>query len=132
MWSIETVRVRARPQPVPAQAAAAPELDEPQQAVWQAIRHLFPADAMVDQTDYGYMLVSWPLEGRQQGGRRGSHFAAPIVIRLEPGLMLALWTCDPAERDAIAREQEPVVRQHLTGYDAHARVPTCGVIVLGE
>jgi hypothetical protein len=117
---------------VPARDAGASELDEPHRAIWRAIRHLFPAQAMVDQTDYGCMVVSWPLRSGRRGGRAAVHFAAPIVIRLEPGLMLALWTCDPAERDQIAREQEPVVREHLAAYDPHARVPTCGVIVLGE
>jgi hypothetical protein len=135
MASIEMVRAKSRvvrPPPMPARDAGASELDEPHRAIWQAIRHLFPAHAMVDQTDYGCMLVSWLLVSVRRDGRRCRHFAAPVVIRLQPGLMLALWTCDPAERDEIAHEQVPVVREHLAGYDPHARVPTCGVIVLGE
>jgi len=102
-------------------------LDEPLQAIWGAIRHLFPAHAMVNQVDHGCLLVSWSLRAR----RRGTHFAAPIIIRVDSGLLLALWTCDAEEREQIADIQVETVSDALAGYDPHSRVPTCGVIVLG-
>jgi hypothetical protein len=117
-------RARAMSQP-PAEAA----LDQPYLAVWNAISHLFPAHAMVDRVDYGWLLVSWRLPC---GRGAATHFAAPLMIRIEPGLLLALWTCEPHERNEIAREQEDTVRACLDEYDPHSRVPTCGVVVLGE
>jgi hypothetical protein len=123
----EMVRLRAQPRLAP-QLADDGALDEPHRAIWRAVRHLFPAHAMVDQVDYALLLVSWKLPGRRGAS---AQFAAPVMIRIEAGLLLALWTCEPQERDAIAREQEDVVRACLDGYDPHSRVPTCGVIVVG-
>jgi hypothetical protein len=105
------------------------ELDEVHAAIWQAIRHLFPARAMVDQTDYGLLVVSWPL---REPRRTSSHFAAPVMIRIEPGLLLALWTCDGDGRRDIANLQARIVEDGLEAYDPHSRVPRCGVIVLGH
>ena len=104
-------------------------LDEPHGAVWDAIRHLFPAHAMVDQVDHGCLLVSWSL---RDGRRACTHFAAPVMVRIGPGLMLALWTCADGERGEIAALQAEAVREALAGYDPHSRIPTCGVILLGE
>ena len=107
----------------------ASRLDEPHRAVWDAIGHLFPAHAMANQVDHGCLLVSWSL---RDGRRACTHFAAPIIIRIGPGLMLALWTCGREERREIAALQAETVREALTGYDPHSRVPTCGVIQLGD
>lgn len=105
------------------------ELDEPHAALWQGIRHLFPPHATPTQADCGYMMVSWTL---RDGRRACTHWAAPIIIRIESGLLLALWTCDPEDRIAIACVQADTVREALYGYDPHSRMPTCGVIVLGD
>jgi hypothetical protein len=105
------------------------DLDEPHEAVWQGIRHLFPAHATPTQADCGILLVSWTL---RDGRRACTQWAAPILIRIEPGLLLALWTCDPEERVAIACLQADTVRDGLDDYDPHSRMPTCGVIVLGD
>ena len=105
------------------------ELDEAHGAIWEAVRHLFPAHAMADQADYGCLLVSWALKG---GRKNPSHFAAPVIIRIEPGLLLALWTCDEESRRDIAALQAEIVSDALATYDPHSRVPSCGVICLGE
>lgn len=104
-------------------------LDDPHRAVWCAIRHLFPAHAFVTQTDAGYMMVTWTL---RDGRRNCTHFASPIVIRIEAGLLLALWTCDEDDRLMIASAQAETVRDALYDYDPHSRIPTCGVVTLGE
>lgn len=113
----------ARPDP------AREDLDEAHDAVWQAVRHLFPEHAMVDQVDYGCLLVSWALRGPRRGA---SHFAAPVMIRIEPNLLLALWTCDAQSRRDIASLQAPLVEEALAAYDPFSRVPRCGVVVLGD
>jgi hypothetical protein len=104
-------------------------LDAAHAAVWDAISHLFPPHAMVNQTDEGYLVISWTLPGALG---RCARFAAPLMIRIEPALLLALWTTDVIERKAIARLQARVVRRELTEYDPLARIPTARVIVLGE
>ncbi|MEJ6023171.1 hypothetical protein [Ramlibacter sp. PS4R-6] len=122
--------VRSSPQPRIARYDPAwDDLDEAHAAVWDAVRHLFPAHAMVDQADYGCLVVSWLL---REGARRASHFAAPVVIRIEPGLLLALWTCDEESRRDIASLQAAIVEEALDSYDPHSRETRCGVIVLGE
>ena len=104
-------------------------LDDPHAAVWHAIRHLFPLHACATPTGYGGMMVSWTL---RDGRLACTQWAAPVMIRIEPGLLLALWTCDPEDRIAIAALQTDAVREALYGYDPHSRVPSCGVIVLGD
>jgi hypothetical protein len=104
-------------------------LDEAHGAVWQAIRDLFPSHAMADQTDYGCLLISWSL---RDGRRACTHFAAPVIVRIAPGLLVALWTCDEQSRRDIAELQAQIVSDALADYDPHSRVPSCGVIVLGE
>jgi len=105
------------------------DLDEPHRAVWEAIRRLFPAHAMVDQVDHGCLLVSWTL---RDGRRACTQFAAPVMVRLGAGLLLALWTCGAEARGEIAQAQVDPVREALAGYDPHSRIPTCGVIHLGD
>lgn len=103
-------------------------LDEAHVAVWEAIARLFPRRALVTQTDYGLLMVTWKIESRAGG----TQFAAPILIRVEPGLLLALWTCEAEDRAAIVEDLEAVVADHLAGYDPYSRIPSCGVITLGE
>jgi len=105
------------------------DLDEPHRAVWEAIRRLFPAHAMVDQVDHGCLLVSWTL---REGRRGGAQFAAPVMIRIGAGLLLALWTCEGVLRREIAAQQAEVVGEALACYDPHSRIPSCGVILLGD
>lgn len=127
-FMLELVRSHTSPR-IARYEAARDDLDEAHDAVWQAVRHLFPSNAMVDQVDYGCLLVSWALGGRRRGT---AHFAAPIMIRIEPNLLLALWTCGAEGRREIAAMQVPVVEQALESYDPHSRVPRCGVVILGE
>lgn len=105
------------------------DLDDPHVAVWQAIRHLFPLHACATQTGYGGMIVSWTL---RDGRLACTQWAAPVMIRIEPGLLLALWGSDAEDRETIAALQAETVRDALAGYDPHSRVPSCGVIVLGD
>ena len=107
---------------------APPTLDEAHLAVWEAIRHLFPAHAMVDQTGHGYLLVAWTIAGRRPGSH---HYAAPVILHIDAGLLLALWTTGPIERKAIARLQERTVRAALEDYEATSRVHSIGVVELG-
>ena len=105
------------------------DMDDPHAAVWGAIRLLFPLHACATPTGYGGFVVSWTL---RDGRLACTQWAAPVMIRIEPGLLLALWTSEPDDRRAIAALQAETVRDALAGYDPHSRVPSCGVIVLGD
>ena len=105
------------------------DLDDPHEAVWQGIRLLFPPHATPTQADCGILMVSRTL---RDGRRACTQWAAPILIRIEAGLLLALWTCDPDERIAIACLQAETVREGLSEYDPHSRRPTGAVIALGD
>lgn len=129
MLETSTARLRAEfPPPLDADDAS-PGLDDAHLAVWDAVRHLFPAHAMVDQTGHGYLLVSWTMPGRRPGA---TYYAAPVILRIDAGLLLALWTTGPVERKAIARLQERTVRQALADHEPSSRVPTLGVVELGS
>jgi len=104
------------------------DLDEPHAAMWQALRNFFPSHAIPTQTDCGYMMVSWKLHDSFPS----SSWAAPIMIRIRPGLLLALWTCDPEARIDIACAEAESVHEALYDYDPHSRVSTCDVIELGD
>jgi len=82
---------------------------------------------MADQTDYGVLVVSWPLRGA-----RSFHFAAPVIVRIDPGLLVALWTCDEESRREIALGLVDAVREALDLHDPYSRIPTCPVVQLGE
>jgi hypothetical protein len=84
---------------------------------------------MVNQVDHDLLLVSWSL---RDGRHACSHFSAPVLIRIGSGLLVALGTCERQERRRIAALQLETVQEALFDYDAHSRVPTCGVITLGE
>ena len=122
--------VRSQTPPPPARLQPAwDDLDEAHAAVWEALSPLFPAHAMVDQTDYGCLVISWSLA---EGRLSGAHFAAPVIVRITPGLLVALWTCDEDTRREIAQMQVQTVEEALRSYDPTSRVPRCGVIVLGD
>jgi hypothetical protein len=123
---LEFVRESSAPRVVPQEPEG--DLDEAHAAIWRAVRHLFPRNAEVTQSDYGYLMVSWRMPAR----RGGSHHAAPIVIHIEPGLMLALWASEGEDRQEIAALQVDTVREALAGYDPDSRIPTCDMIVLGD
>jgi hypothetical protein len=125
----QLVHARPGPQLTPQPEPWSRDLDEPHAAVWDAVRHLFPAHADVTQANHGCMVITWLVRDPQ---RRSTHYAAPLIIRIEPGLLLALWTCGATERRAIAGLQEETVREAIAQYDPHSRIPTCDMIVLGD
>jgi hypothetical protein len=133
---LELVRSNTKTRVPPPMAAGATghdatwdDVDDAHGAVWQAVRHLFPANAMVDQVGYGCLLVAWQL---RHPSRRSWSFAAPVMIRIAPGLLVALWTSDGPGRRDLAELQAEVVSDALATYDPHSRVPTCDVIRLGD
>jgi hypothetical protein len=105
-----------------------PSLDPVHQSQWEAIRSLFPNHAMADQPEAGLLLVTWTIRGR----RRALHYAAPVMLKIDSGLLLALWASDEEERAQIAGAQRDTVEAALANYDPASRVVTMPMIVLGE
>lgn len=104
------------------------ELDSVRSDVWQAYRHLFPPHSLAAQTPHGGIVVSWSV---QEDPSATSPYAAPILIKLRDHLLDLLFSCDTAERQAIARQHEEELRTGLRGYDPYAPVPQARVVVIG-
>jgi len=97
-------------------------------AFWQAYRHLFPAHSLAAQTPQGAVVISWPVHD-EPGAIYP--YATPVLLRIDPALLDALWRCDAAHRLRIARHHEPTVREGLRGYDPFAQFPNARVITIG-
>lgn len=103
-------------------------LDSVRAAVWQAYRHLFPPHSRAAQTDQGSIVISWSTRGDPDA----SHpYAAPVLLRLDEGLLQQLRNSDAVERKALAARHEPALRVGLRGYDPFVREPKARVVVLG-
>ncbi|MES3000235.1 MAG: STAS/SEC14 domain-containing protein [Pseudomonadota bacterium] len=110
---------------------AAPEpaaMDVAREAIWEAVRHLFPKHAQAIQLPNGALVISWAV-ARHAGA--ATEMATPITVRLEPELERSLQTADDEQRRRIAVTQEPEFRAGLMGYDPFTEVPRARVIVLG-
>jgi hypothetical protein len=103
-------------------------VDEIRSVFWETFRHLFPPHAKVVQTESGAITISWTMAGDPYA--QSTH-AAPITIRFEEDLLLAMRTSGAEQRKKIAARQEPVLRAGMIVYDPYAAVPKARVIVLG-
>lgn len=107
---------------------AACSLDPVRAAFWTAFRHLFPEHSLAAQTPNGSLLISWSVADDPH-----AHYpyAAPVMLRFDPALVDAMQGADAAQRESIARQHEPILREGLRGYDPFARFPKARVVVFG-
>jgi hypothetical protein len=103
-------------------------LDPIRSVFWEAFRHLFPPHARAVQTSSGSLTISWIMKGDPAAV---FPYATPISVRFETDLITQMQAASPDERLQIARQQEPLLRGGMVGYDPFAAVPKARVIVLG-
>ena len=103
-------------------------MDSAHAAIWDAMRHLLPPHAQAVQLPNGTLAVSWATAGEPAATQE---MAAPLSIRLEPGLLAGLRQADAGQRERLAQRQEPAFRAGLVGYDPYTVIPKARVIVLG-
>ena len=103
-------------------------LDNVRAVLWQAYRHLFPPHALAAQTGSGNIVISWAVMDDPQAPHP---YAAPVMLRIEPELVQALWSVEPRARMRMAQAHEPTLREGLRGYDPFARIPNARVVTIG-
>jgi hypothetical protein len=103
-------------------------LDNVRAVLWQAYRHLFPPHALAAQTGNGNMVISWSV---MDDPLAPHPYAAPVMLRIAPELLQALWRVEPRARMRIAQNHEPTLREGLRGYDPFSRFPNARVISIG-
>lgn len=115
-------------QSMPRAAAALPPPIRPSahRLVWSRIRRFFPSHAQALQTPAGALEVTWSLPGE-----RGSRYATPILVRLEPGWVDDLEEADDWGRDVMVAKAAETVRLGLFGYEPDTALPQARVIVVG-
>ncbi|TWO72420.1 hypothetical protein FN976_06885 [Caenimonas sedimenti] len=103
-------------------------LDGVRAVFWQAYRHLFPPHSLAGQTPNGSIVISWSVVDDPHA----SHpYAAPVLLRLDEGLVDLMASSDAGQRRRIAQTHEPTLREGLRGYDPFARIPNARVVSLG-
>jgi hypothetical protein len=116
---------------VPAPAAGdVPDcvMDEVHLGVWQAVRHLFPAEAVATEPKPGWISITWSIAPDSDSSQS---FATPILLKIEHPLLKVMWTTSTERRKAIATRQEATVRTGMLGYNPNASLPDIRVVVLG-
>lgn len=103
-------------------------LDNVRSVFWHAYRHLFPAHSLVAQTRKGSLVISWSVVDDPHAHHP---YAAPVVLRFDPDLLVAMARADARNRIRIALKHEPTLREGLRGYDPFTRFPNARIIHIG-
>jgi hypothetical protein len=103
-------------------------LDNVRSVFWQAFRHLFPPHSLAAQTPNGSVVISWSIMDEPDARYP---YAAPVMLRFDPGLVEAMWKADARQRVRMAKKHEATLREGLRGYDPFARFPNARVVNIG-
>jgi hypothetical protein len=103
-------------------------MDEIRGEIWDAVRHLFPENAVALPLDNGDLLISWKTNNDPfQPNKRTS----PIYLRFEPSLIEQMRSSSPKQRELIALSQAETVKAGLWGYEPENQLHNARFIVLG-
>lgn len=103
-------------------------LDNVRSVFWQCYSHLFPPHSVAAQSSNGCLLISWSIADEPNAHYA---YAAPVMLRFEEALLEAMWRADARQRQRIAQNHEPTLREGLRGYDPFTRFPNARVITIG-
>lgn len=103
-------------------------LDNVRSVFWQAYRHLFPPHSLAAQSPNGSLVISWSIMDEPDALYP---YAAPVMLRFDDALVDTMWKADTRQRQRIALNHEPTLREGLRGYDPFARFPNARVITIG-
>jgi hypothetical protein len=103
-------------------------MDEIRAELWEAIRHLFPENAVAIPLEQGDLLVSWKTN---DDGIRPNKRSAPIYLRFDPLLIEAMRVATPKQREMIASREVETVKAGLWGYEPDDPLHNARFIVLG-
>ena len=103
-------------------------MDELRAEFWEALRHLFPDNAVAIALEHGDLLISWKTNDDPFRPNRRS---APIYLRFEQSLMDAMRQASPRQREVLAGREVDTVKAGLWGYQPDDPLHNARFIVLG-
>lgn len=103
-------------------------MDDIRTELWEAMRHLFPENAVAIPLEQGDLLISWRTNDDPFKPNKRS---APIYLRFEPGLIAKMEAASPREREVIALCEVETVKAGLWGYQPDDPLHHARFIVLG-
>ena len=95
---------------------------------WEAIRHLFPENAVAIALEQGDVLVSWKTN---DDWFRPNKRSAPIYLRFDPELVEKMRLASPKQREIMVAREVDTVRAGLWGYQPEDPLQNARFIVLG-
>lgn len=103
-------------------------MDEIRAEFWEAMRHLFPENAVAIPLQQGDLLVSWKTN---DDPFRPNKRSAPIYLRFDPVLVERMRLASPREREGLAEREVETVKAGLWGYQPDDPLHNARFIVLG-
>ena len=103
-------------------------MDEIRAEFWEAIRHLFPPNAVAISLEHGDLLISWKTN---DDPFRPNKRSAPIYLRFDSALMQAMQQASPRQREIITAREVETVKAGLWGYQPDDPLQNARFIVLG-
>lgn len=103
-------------------------MDEIRAEFWNALRQLFPDNAVAIALEHGDLLISWKTN---DDPFRPNKRAAPIYLRFESALLKAMRDASPRQREVVAAQQVDTVKAGLWGYQPDSSLHNARFIVLG-
>lgn len=103
-------------------------MDEIRAEFWEAVRHLFPADAVAIALEHGDLLISWKTH---DDPFRPNKRSAPIYLRFDPALLASMRDASPRQREILAGQEVETVKAGLWGYQPDDPLHNARFIVLG-
>ena len=95
---------------------------------WEAMRHLFPQNAVVIALEQGDLLISWKTN---DDPFRPNKRSSPIYLRFDPVLVDTMRQASPRQRELLATQEAETVKAGLWGYQPDDPVHNARFIVLG-
>lgn len=103
-------------------------MDEIRTEFWEALRHLFPENAVAISLETGDVLVSWKTNDDPV---RSTKRSAPIYLRLDSALVKKMACANTKEREVLAAREVETVKKGLWGYQPDEPFHHARFIVLG-
>jgi hypothetical protein len=103
-------------------------MDEIRAEFWEALRHLFPQNAVAIALEHGDLLISWKTN---DDPFRPNKRSAPIYLRFEAALLETMRQASPRQREALAAREVDTVKAGLWGYEPDDPLHNARFIVLG-
>ena len=103
-------------------------MDEIRAEFWEALRHLFPDDAVAVALEHGDLLISWKTNDDLL---RPNKRSAPIFLRFEAALLTEMRLATFRDREQLLAREVETVRAGLWGYEPDDPLLNARFIVLG-